>query len=94
MEKQAIFEDGVHEYDYSYNEATREHILYYSQGEQWTDHCKGEIIMQIKDTGNELKILSLEKRNQLNYHEAVCLTILLRIIHRDYKFEIATKEEI
>ena len=51
MIKQPIFEDGLHEYDYSYDENNRTHILYYSEGEQWTGHCRGQIVLQIEDTG-------------------------------------------
>lgn len=90
MEKQPIFEDNVHEYDYSYNEEKRTYILYYSEGEQWTSHCRGEIALKIKDTGNGLKIKSLGKKNYLDYSEAVYLDILLRIIHKEYKIERAT----
>lgn len=90
MEKQPIFVENVHEYDYSYNKEKRTHILYYSEGEQWTINYKGDIALEIKDTGNGLKIKSLRKKNYLDYSEAVYLDILLRIIHKEYKIERAT----
>ncbi len=90
--KQPIFVDNLHEYDYTYED--RVHTLFYSEEEQWAGHVAGKKLIEIRDTGNGLKIKSLEKKNELNYHEAVYLDVLLRIINKDYKFEIGTKTEL
>lgn len=84
--KKAIFINNVHEHDYlKYGKV---HILYYSEGEQWSSHVRGETVMSIKDTGNGLVITSQKKKNNLDYSEAIYLDILLRIIHKEDKIEM------
>jgi hypothetical protein len=50
--------------------------------------------MSIVDTGNALKIGGQQtKNNNLSYMESLHLTILLKLINSDYKFEIGEKIE-
>jgi hypothetical protein len=87
-----IFIDGTTEYQYELIDKT--HTLYYNQGEQWQDSVKGTVAMSIVDTGNALKIGGQQtKNNNLSYMESLHLTILLKLINSDYKFEIGEKIE-
>lgn len=88
--KKLIIVDSIPEYEYELIDKT--HYLYYNLSNQWSDSTKGTVAMSIVDTGDELKIGGQQtKKNRLNYMEALHLTILLKIIHGDYKFEIADK---
>lgn len=92
MNRKEIFIDGVAEYQYELKDKT--HILYYNNSDQWCDSTKGTVAMSIIDTGDELKIGGQQtKKNRLNYMEALHITILLKIIHSDYKFEMGEKIE-
>lgn len=84
-----IFIDGTAEYLYELKDRT--HILYFNHGEQWNSSVRGQVILKIKDDGNRLKIRKKIKNSELCYMTALHLTILLKIIHGDYKFEIAEK---
>lgn len=84
-----IFIDGVAEYQYELKDRT--HNLYFNKGEQWCADSRGELAMSITDTGNKLKLHNIIKSGNINYMEGLHLTILLKIIHCDYKFEMADK---
>ena len=88
--KQQIFIDDIHEYDYE--ELTKgdiiHHILYFSNAEQWNDHIKCKIAMEIKDDGNGLEG---DESGRIDYHKAEQLLILLKLINPIQKYEIGTK---
>lgn len=91
MRKSIIIDNA---YDYDYEFVDRTHTLYYSMGEQYLPHCRGEICMRILDTGNGLKITQdapQKKKNNLDYGEALYLSILLRIINADFIYEMGDK---
>ena len=85
-----IFIDEQYEYDYE--ELDGVHTLYYNNCEQWNKHTRGEIALQLIDDGNGL-IFGEEKlkKNSINYMQSVQLTIILKLINKDYKFEISNK---
>ena len=87
MRKQ-IFIDDVHEYDYELVDDNR-HTLYYSNGAGWQEYIRGNVAMQIIDTGNGLHT-NLHKT--INYSEAQELFILLKLINQPSKYEISTKK--
>ena len=92
--KQQIFIDDIHEYDYELVEDSLhnlQHVLTYSNGEQWTNLYKGVVASTIKDDGNGL-ILSLYNKEKLDYSEAERLLILLKLITQPAKYEIAEKK--
>ena len=86
--KQQIFVDNI--YDYDYEEQDRTHTLYYSNGDQWNGHIKGEVAMAINDDGNGLKVKFNEK-GRIDYSEAQELFILLKLINEPSVYEISSK---
>ena len=88
--KQQIFIDDIHEYDYELSDDNL-HTLYYSNTEQWNDHIKGKIAMTIEDDGNGLKVY-FDENGRIDYAEAECLFILLKLINQPAKYEIGTKK--
>ena len=86
--KQQIFIDDIHEYDYEL--VGNQHILSYSNGEQWTNIYKGVVASTIQDDGNGL-LLSLYNEERLDYAEAERLAVLLKLAMQPAKYEIATK---
>ena len=83
-----IFIDEEHEYDYEEVEGV--HTLYYNNSGYWNSSVRNTIALQITDDGNGL-IFGKKLKNRIDYSESVCLTILLKLINKDYKFEISNK---
>jgi hypothetical protein len=88
-----IFLDDKHEYDYRLVENVKDpscptHELYYSNSEVWTN--PGEFIIGIKDTGDGFRILTPHAKygRNIEYHDSLHLSILLRIIYRDRTVKI------
>lgn len=96
MEKlRAIFVDNVHEYDYEelVTDAGVVHNLYRSHGDHWSSHVRGELCLSIIDTGDGFLFNQKIKKN-LDYHEAFCLSILLKkLSFNDHNIEIAGERE-
>lgn len=90
-EKKPIFLDNVHEYDLHVSSDT--YTLYYSEGNQWSFGTQGQIALQIRDTGNEFKILgkSPVNRGKIDYDDMLYFNILTRIIFMDRTVELAEK---
>ena len=80
------------EYEYDYEEVGGVHTLYYINSKHWHSNVRGKIALQLSDDGNGL-IFGEEKlkKNSINYMQSVQLTILLKLINKDYKFEISNK---
>lgn len=92
--KQQIFVDGVYDYDYEVVDDNK-HTLYYSTGEHWASHFKGEIAFKIVDDGNGLTILSrFSEENRIDYDESEQLYILLKLINTPRNYEIGTKRPL
>lgn len=89
--KQQIFVDNIH--DYNYEEVDGAHSLYYSNGDQWNEHVKGDIAMTIEDDGNGLKVKFNEK-GRIDYSEAEKLCILLKLINHPSVYEISSKKPL
>lgn len=83
-----IFIDEQYEYDYE--EVDGIHTLYRNNSEIWNSNVRGEVVMEITDDGNGL-IFAEKLKKRINYSESICLTILLKLINKDYKFEISNK---
>jgi hypothetical protein len=84
-----IFIDGSHEYNYESVESKgcTMHNLYYSEAEFWTK--PGELVLSLKDTGNEYRIVSKGyDRKKIEHDESIELAIVLKIIFRDRKIEM------
>lgn len=84
-----VFIDEEYQYDYEY--VDRIHTLYYSKGELWCESHKGQIAMQIEDSGDGIIFGKKLKNRKYNYDTALHLAILMKLIHSEYKFEISNK---
>ena len=94
---EAIFVDGVHEYDYTHKEIQEGvvHLLFRSNGDQWSDHCKGKEIMSITDTGDGFLFNHSKPKKEMDYHYAFYLSIMLKkLSFNDHKVEISGKKEL
>lgn len=82
-----VFEDGVHEYTITDKPTKKGRVisLFYSEGEQWTSHTRGEFIMKLKVTGDGIK-LSKNTKN-LEYDELHEMRLLM-----NYERETDTNE--
>lgn len=78
------------EYEYDYQEVDGVHTLYRNNSEQWIASVKGEVVMKITDDRNGL-IFGEKLKKRIDYSESIYLTILLKLINKDYKFEISNK---
>jgi hypothetical protein len=83
-----ILVDKKHEYDYEAKDNV--HTLRYSVCGDWT--YPKDVAMSIVDDGNGLVIL-LDEEGRINYAEAERLLILLKMINKEYKYEVVTKIE-
>ena len=72
-----VFEGGLHEYTITDRPTKKGRVisLFYSDGEQWTSHTRGEFIMKLKVTGNGVK-LSKDTKN-LGYDELHGIRLLI-----------------
>jgi hypothetical protein len=86
---QEVFVDG--EYEYDYEEVNGVHTLYYNNCEHWHSHIKGTIALQLINDGNGLKFGEEKLKKRIDYSQSLYLTILLKLINADYKFEISNK---
>lgn len=87
---EAIFVDEVHEYDYTYKDTDEGvvHLLFRSNGDQWSDHYKGEEIMSITDTGDGFLFNHSKPKKEMDYHYAFYLSIMLKkLSFNDHKVE-------
>ena len=92
--KEQIFVDGVYDYDYEVVDDNK-HTLYYSTGEHWTSHYRGEIAFQIEDDGNGLKFLTkFAEKNKINYSEVEYLYILIKLTNSHNDYQIGTKRPL
>jgi hypothetical protein len=82
-----IFIDGEYEYDYELIDNI--HTLYYNNSENWDINVRNTIALQIIDNGNNL--IFSKKLKKVKYDKSLYLTILLKLINIDYKFEISDK---
>lgn len=88
--KKPIFFNGLHDYDLEIKDDV--YTLYRSNEETWYPNVKGEVIMQMVNTGNGFKFTNQKKKNWLEYDEAVYMYILLAA-EKDYKLEMFSKEK-
>jgi len=87
--KKQIFVDGEYQYDYTLN--GKIHTLSYSDTESWTQSVRGIVAFEIKDTGDNLNIITTFNKKQVDYTDAERMLILLKIID-PVVYEIGTKE--
>lgn len=93
----AIFVDGVHEYDYVKKTVSNGtvHLLFRSNSDHWSDHCKDEEIMSITNTGNGFIFNHSRPKKEMDYHYAFYLSILLKMLSfNDHTVEISGKKEL
>jgi hypothetical protein len=110
--KKPVFIRGEHDYDYTQN--TENHIevfrLYRSTDKAWASECRGELLMELRDTGNERIVegkrellfdeVAQYKENlslSFNYSQIEELEILLRVARGNNQlnaFSIETITEI
>lgn len=90
-----ILVEGVHEYTYRKEEEGDiiNHSLFYSKNQEWSEHIRGERIIEIIDDGNGYKT-SREIGNSLGHDELYELGILFRIIDGQSGLEFYQKLEI
>ena len=90
--REEIYINGKHEYDYHKLEATPDvivHTLYYSEDEEWANHVKKQVAMQLVDNGDGIEIIGACTKKNLNYLEAEQLHILLRLSSTHSVYQIA-----
>ena len=86
-----IFIDDEYNFDYELVDGNK-YTLYYCDSEDWIISLRGEIALQLIDSGNGLKILTkFDAEDKMSYCESEMLLILLKIIHNPAKYEIAQK---
>ena len=90
VNKEEIYIDGVHEYDYAKDDTDdilTVYTLYYSDHSEWVDSIKHTMALQIVDTGNGVVIQNLQSIKEINYLKVEQLNILLRLQsqNRSYK---------
>jgi len=90
--REQIYINGKHEYDYHKLEAARHatvHTLYFSDDDEWSDHLKKQVAMQLVDTGDGIEIIGLCTKKEIGYLEAEQLHILLRLASVHSVYQIA-----
>ena len=88
---EAIFIDGIHDYDYSEEVVDDEviHILFRSNGKHWTSSCRGEELISITNTGNGFVFNHSKPKKEMDYDYAFCLSIMLKkLSFNDHKVQI------
>ena len=97
--REEIYINGRHEYDYHKLQATPNvtvHTLYYSEDEEWSDHIRKSVAMQLVDDGNGIEIIGINAKKHIEYLEAEQLHILLRLSSTHCVYQItepAVKKE-
>jgi len=77
-----ITSDGLHDYNVvveDIEDKGTKYSIHMSQGEQYNPHAKGELVMSMLDTGNDIVFSKPIKK--MDYAESLCLRILLSIEH-------------
>ena len=81
-EYMAIDHEGLHDYNIVIedieNKGTK-YSIFRSQGAQYQTHAKGELVISMTDTGDDIEFSKSIKT--LDYTEALCLRVLLTLEH-------------
>ena len=88
--KEEIHIDGLYEYDYvkdDTDDTLTVHILYYSNGIEWSDHIKNTVALAIIDTGNGVVVEDLSVNKEIDYLKLEQLLILLRLQSQSSTFQ-------
>lgn len=92
-----IFVDNIHEYDYS-EELTDQgviHLLFRSNNECWSQHCRGEEILSITDNSNGFVFNHSKPKKEMDYSYTFYLSILLKIIsYNDHVITISSNPQL
>jgi hypothetical protein len=89
--RQEIYINDRHEYDYHKLKATSDvtvHTLYFSDDDEWSDHVKKQVAMQLVDNGNGIELIGINTKKEIDYNEAERLHILLRLSSTHCVFQI------
>ena len=72
-----VFEEGLHEYTIVDKETTmgRKISLFHSDGEQWTSHTRGTMVMKMTVTGDGVKFSKNIK--SMDYSELFAMRLLM-----------------
>jgi hypothetical protein len=90
-----IYIDDLYDYDYSKQETEKGaiHTLFASDQDHWSDSFKDEEVLSITDTGDGFVFNHSCPEEEMDYHYALQLSILLKIIiYNDHKIETCKKE--
>ena len=90
--REEIYINDKHEYDYHKLRAAEHatvHTLYFSDDEEWADHLKKKVAMQLVDTGDGIEIIGMCTKKEIDYLEAEHLHILLRLASVRSVYQIA-----
>ena len=90
--REEIYINGRHEYDYHKHEISKNitvHTLYYSDDEEWSDHLKKKVAMQLVDNSEDIEIIGINAKTHIDYLEAEQLHILLRLSSTHCVYQIA-----
>ena len=90
--REEIYINGKHEYDYHKLEVSKTaivHTLYYSDDEEWSDHLKKQVAMQLVDNGDGIEVIGLCSKKHIDYSDAEKLHILLRLSSSHCVYQIA-----
>jgi hypothetical protein len=93
---EAIFVNGLHDYDY-YTEVTNDgviHSIFASNGEHWSEHYRNGMLVSVTDNGNGFVFNHSRPKKEINYHDALILSILLKkISFNDHTIEVCGEKK-
>lgn len=70
------------------------HELYHSDNKNWTAHTRGQLILRVIDTGNDMKIEYGCDFSELEYDEAEYLYVILKHMIKNYNGPVKLKHKI
>lgn len=88
-----IYIDGQHEYNYLVVELPgdfkKSHSLHYTSHENWSQHIRETLAMEIVDDGNGITVMDYDLNSRINYSDTEKLHVLLRLMSEQCKYESA-----
>ena len=89
--KKEIYIDGVHEYDYIFDDVDSGialHSLYCSNDNSWSEDTKRKMVIQLMDNGDVVEFNNIDPCFPMDYLCVERLHILLRLYSQQSKYEM------